>query len=42
MNKGKVAGEEIVQLYTNDKESSVVRFVRELKEFNCVWIHFRP
>ncbi len=37
-NTGKVAGEEIVQLYLRDKVASVVRPVRELKDFRRVRI----
>ena len=32
-NSGKMAGKEIVQLYVGDKESSVIRPVKELKDF---------
>ncbi len=35
-NKGKVAGDEIVQLYIRDKASSVTRPVKELKAFQRV------
>ena len=35
-NKGKVAGDEIVQLYIRDKASSVTRPVKELKAFKRV------
>lgn len=39
-NTGKYAGEEIVQLYLRDKVASVVRPVRELKDFQKV--HIEP
>ena len=32
-NTGKMAGKEVVQLYVADKESTVIRPVKELKEF---------
>jgi beta-glucosidase len=35
-NSGKVAGEEVVQLYLRDRVASVVRPVRELKDFQKV------
>jgi beta-glucosidase len=35
-NKGKVAGDEIVQLYIHDKVSSVTRPVKELKDFRRI------
>lgn len=37
-NKGKVAGEEVVQLYIHDKYCSVVRPVKELKAFQKVFL----
>lgn len=39
-NTGKYAGDEVVQLYVNDKLSSVVRPVKELKKFSRV--HLKP
>lgn len=39
-NTGKVAGEEVVQLYLRDRVGSVVRPVRELKDFQKV--HLAP
>ena len=35
-NTGKVDGKEVIQLYVSDKESSVIRPVRELKDFEKV------
>ena len=37
-NTGKTAGSEIVQLYVSDKESSVIRPVKELKGFGKIWL----
>src|SRR5690606_7009569 len=37
-NKGKYAGEEIVQLYIRDEVASVVRPVKELKDFTKVFL----
>ncbi|TAJ14557.1 beta-glucosidase [Marinilabiliaceae bacterium JC017] len=38
-NTGKMVGEEVVQLYINDKVSSVTRPVKELKAFRKVSLH---
>ncbi len=35
-NTGKVAGKEIIQLYIGDEECSVLRPVKELKDFRKV------
>jgi beta-glucosidase len=35
-NSGKLAGEEIVQLYLRDKVASVVRPIKELKDFQKI------
>lgn len=35
-NSGKVAGEEVVQLYLRDKVGSVVRPIIELKDFQKI------
>ncbi len=40
-NTGKVAGEEIVQLYINDPAASVSRPVKELKNFKKIYIKAR-
>lgn len=37
-NNGKVEGAEVVQVYVNDKVSSVARPVKELKAFQKVWL----
>lgn len=37
-NYGKVAGEEIVQLYVNDKIASIVRPIKELKGFHKIML----
>ncbi|HEY4788384.1 MAG TPA: glycoside hydrolase family 3 N-terminal domain-containing protein [Bacteroidales bacterium] len=39
-NSGKMAGDEVVQLYINDEVSSVIRFVKELRGFER--IHLEP
>lgn len=38
-NKGRYAGEEVIQLYISDPAASVTRAVRELKNFKKVFLH---
>ncbi|WP_088103042.1 beta-glucosidase family protein [Halalkalibacter urbisdiaboli] len=38
-NSGAMAGKEVVQLYVNDQDSSVIRPVKELKKFEKVNLH---